>query len=272
MTSQFEIGGITIGGGNFVLIAGPCVIETEAITFEVAERLSILREKYQIPVIFKSSYLKANRTSIKSYIGPGIEKGLEILKQVKDRYNLPILTDVHTDGEVGAASEVADVLQIPAFLSRQTFLVVKAAQSGKALNIKKGQFLAPEDMAYIAAKAESAGNHRIMLTERGTSFGYHNLVVDFRSFIIMRKLGYPVIYDATHSIQLPSGAGMTSGGNPEFIIPLAKAATACGIDGLFIETHPNPSEALSDADCQLHLPKMEELLDSILPLLPQNNR
>ncbi|MBD3170014.1 MAG: 3-deoxy-8-phosphooctulonate synthase [candidate division Zixibacteria bacterium] len=263
MIKPFKIGNIEVGGGKHILIAGPCVIESEKITTRVAERLARIRDNFQLQLIFKSSYLKANRTSIESYTGPGIDKGLEILGKVKEVYNLPILTDVHSPEEAPLAAEVADILQIPAFLCRQTKLTVAVAETGKAVNIKKGQFVAPEDMGVIAEKAKSTGNDRIMLTERGTSFGYHNLVVDFRSFIIMRKLGYPVIYDATHSVQLPSGLGTASGGNPEFIVPLARAAVACGIDGLFIETHPNPPQALCDAGCQLPIALMEDLIKEV---------
>ncbi len=266
MTGEFKTGDIYVGDGNLLFIAGPCVIESEEITFEVAERLEKLKEKYSLQLIFKSSYLKANRTSIDSFTGPGLDKGLEILQAVKDKFGLPVLTDVHSAADVNPASEVADFLQIPAFLCRQTDLAVAVGNSGKAVNIKKGQFMAPEDMANIARKIESTGNKKIMLTERGTSFGYHNLVVDFRSFVIMRKLGYPVIYDATHSVQIPGGLGNASGGNPEFIIPLAKAAVACGIDGLFFETHPEPSQALCDADCQLPLSQAEELIKAVLSI------
>ena len=246
MAGSFRINSISVGEGIPLIIAGPCVIEGEEITFRVAEALVKLKEKYSLQLIFKSSYLKANRMSGESFAGPGINEGLKILQAVKDRYGLPVLTDVHSEGEVPAAAEVADVLQIPAFLSRQTDLAMAVAKSGRAINIKKGQFLAPEDMGMVAAKINTAGNNRIMLTERGTSFGYHNLVVDFRSFIIMQKLGYPVIYDATHSIQLPGGMGASSGGNPEFVIPLAKAAVACGVDGIFVETQPPPPKPQCD--------------------------
>lgn len=263
MAETFRIDNINVGGGSHILIAGPCVIENEGITFRVAERLSELGARYKLQLIFKSSYFKANRTSGDSFSGPGIDEGLRVLRSVKERFHLPLLTDVHSAAEVGRAAEICDVLQIPAFLSRQTDLAVAVAKSGKAVNIKKGQFLAPEDMGPIAEKIKSAGNNRIMLTERGTSFGYHNLVVDFRSFIVMRALGYPVIYDATHSIQLPGGRQFASSGNPEFIIPLARAAVACGIDGLFVETHPNPPEALCDADCQLPLRDFENLIETV---------
>ncbi|MBD3234114.1 MAG: 3-deoxy-8-phosphooctulonate synthase [candidate division Zixibacteria bacterium] len=266
MAGSFKTGAISVGNGQMIFIAGPCVIESEESTFKVAEKLAKLKEKHTLQLVFKSSYLKANRTAIDSYTGPGIDKGLDILRKVKDKFGLPILTDVHSVADVAHAADVADFLQIPAFLCRQTDLAVAVGKSGKAVNIKKGQFMAPEDMANIARKIESTGNNKIMLTERGTSFGYHNLVVDFRSFVIMRKLGYPVIYDATHSVQIPGGLGNASGGNPEFIIPLAKAAVACGVDGLFFETHPEPSQALCDADCQLPLAQVEMFLRAVLSL------
>ncbi|MCP4631542.1 MAG: 3-deoxy-8-phosphooctulonate synthase [candidate division Zixibacteria bacterium] len=261
---SFKINDITVGDGKLILLAGPCVIETEEITFKVAEKLAELKAKHNLQLIFKSSYVKANRMSGKSYSGPGIDEGLRILQAVKDKFDLLILTDVHTVDEVPKAAEVADILQIPAFLCRQTDLVVAAGKAGKPVNVKKGQFMAPEDMAPIAEKIKSTGNDRVMLTERGSTFGYHNLVVDFRSFIIMRKSGCPVIFDATHSVQLPGGKGISSGGSPEFIIPLVKAAIACGIDGIFIETHPDPPAALCDANCQLPLAQMEELVGLLI--------
>ena len=250
-----------VGPGNpLALIAGPCVLESEIIAFKTAEKVKELTRKYKIPYIFKSSYLKANRLNIKSYTGPGLDQGLEILAKLKKEFDLPVLTDVHSKEEVKPVSEVVDVLQIPAFLCRQTDLVLEAAKTKKPLNIKKGQFLAPEDMKSIAEKAESVGNNKILLTERGTTFGYHNLVVDMRSLVIMRNLGYPVVFDATHSLQLPGGAGKSSGGQPQFILPLARAAIACGCDALFVETHPDLSQALCDKDSMLPLEKMEELL------------
>ncbi len=250
-----------VGPGNpLALIAGPCVLESEGIAFKTAEKVKELTRKYKIPYIFKSSYLKANRLNIKSYTGPGLDKGLKILVKIKKKFDIPILTDIHSKEEVKPVSEVVDVLQIPAFLCRQTDLVIEAAKTKKPLNIKKGQFLAPEDMKSIAEKAESVGNNKILLTERGTTFGYHNLVVDMRSLVIMRGLGYPVIFDATHSLQLPGGAGSSSGGQPQFILPLARAAVACGCDALFVETHPDPGQALCDKDSMLPLEKMEELL------------
>lgn len=250
-----------IEAGRFFLIAGPCVIESEQLCLDVAGQVSELAEKYDLPYIFKASYQKANRTSAESYTGPGLEAGLKTLARVKAEFDLPILTDVHGTDEVEAVAEVADILQIPAFLCRQTDLVVRAAATGKWLNIKKGQFLAPDDMAKVAAKANS---DKVMLTERGTTFGYHNLVVDFRSLIIMRRSGFPIVYDATHSLQLPGGGGAVSTGQPEFTIPMARAAMAVGIDGLFVETHPNPAEALCDAGVQLPLSQMDELLEAVL--------
>jgi 2-dehydro-3-deoxyphosphooctonate aldolase (KDO 8-P synthase) len=255
---------ITFGDNSpLVLIAGPCVIESEKIVFQTAEKVKKLTEKYKIPYIFKSSYSKANRLSLNSYSGPGLKKGLEILKKVKEKFNLPILTDVHSKEEVKSVSEVVDILQIPAFLSRQTDLILEVAKTKKVINIKKGQFLAPEDLKPIAQKAESAGNKKILLTERGTTFGYHNLVVDMRSLVIMRNLGYPVIFDVTHSLQIPGGNKNFSGGTPEFILPLARSAVACGIDGLFLETHPDVSNALCDGANMLPLEKLETLLEQV---------
>lgn len=261
MTRVVQIGDVRIGGGNpLVLIAGPCVIETEEITLRTAERVKKLGESHNLPVIFKSSYLKANRLSVNSYSGPGLKKGLEILSKVKREFELPVLTDVHTPGEVGAAAEVVDVLQIPAFLCRQTDLIKAAAETGLPLNLKKGQFLAPEDMKFIAEKAESFGSKNILLTERGTTFGYHNLVVDMRSLLIMRSLGYPVVFDATHSLQLPGGGEGSSAGQPQFVIPMSKAAVACGVDALFVETHPDVERALCDKDSMLPLDQLEQLI------------
>ena len=247
--------------GEFFLIAGPCVIESEQLCRQVARVVSELAAKYDVPYIFKASYKKANRTSAGSYAGPGLEDGLKVLQKIKTEFDLPILTDVHETSEVDQVAEVADILQIPAFLCRQTDLVVKAASTGKWINIKKGQFLAPDDMAKIAAKTNTT---RIMLTERGASFGYHNLVVDFRSLLIMKQTGHKIVFDATHSLQLPSGGGDVSTGQPEFVVPMARAAAAVGIDGLFVETHPNPAEALCDAGVMLPLDRMPELLDAVI--------
>ncbi|MBU8934384.1 MAG: 3-deoxy-8-phosphooctulonate synthase [candidate division Zixibacteria bacterium] len=249
-----------IASGDFFLIAGPCVIESEALVLEIAEHVAELARQHDIPYIFKASFKKANRTSGSSFTGHGIEQGLSILKTVKDRLRLPVLTDVHETTEVDQVAEVVDVLQIPAFLCRQTDLIVRAAATGKWVNIKKGQFMAPEDMAHVVTKANT---DKLMLTERGTTFGYHNLVVDFRSLLIMKQHGLTV-FDATHSLQKPSGAGKVSTGQPDYVIPMAKAAVAVGIDGLFVETHPDPSSALSDAGAMLPLDKMRELLTTVM--------
>jgi 2-dehydro-3-deoxyphosphooctonate aldolase (KDO 8-P synthase) len=249
-----------IDGKELFLIAGPCVIESEEICFQVAEKIKGLSDKYQIPAIFKSSYAKANRLSGESFAGRGIEYGLTVLQKVGHRFGLPLLTDIHETIEIPLAAQVVDILQIPAFLCRQTELVRQAAATGKWINIKKGQFLAPDDMDKIAAKAHSG---KVMLTERGSSFGYHNLVVDFRSLLIMRSFGYPVIFDATHSLQLPGGGGKHSSGQPQFVIPFARAAVAIGIDGLFVETHPEPANALSDSGAMLPLEQLERLIIEI---------
>ena len=247
--------------GEFFLIAGPCVIESESLCLQVAEMVAELAEQHNLPYIFKSSYTKANRTSVDSPTGPGLEGGLRILEKVKRETGLPVLTDVHETAEVPAVAEVADVLQIPAFLCRQTALIQAAAQTGRWVNIKKGQFMAPEDMANAVTKANTT---KVMLTERGTTFGYHDLVVDFRSLLIMKETGCPVVFDATHSLQLPGGGAGVSSGRPEFVIPMAKAAVAIGVDGLFVETHPKPAEALSDAGVMLPLDEMAALLNSIM--------
>jgi len=258
-----KINEIEIGDNKpFVLIAGPCVVENEKMILGTAEEIKKITGELNIPFIFKSSYKKANRTSGKAFTGIGDDEALKILAKTKEKLNISVLTDVHTIDEVDKASEVADILQIPAFLCRQTDLLVAAGKTGKAVNIKKGQFLAPEDMKYASEKVISTGNKNILLTERGTTFGYHNLVVDMRSFIIMRKFGFPVVMDATHSVQIPS-RGNESGGQPEFIMPLARAAAAVGIDALFLEVHPNPEEAKSDAESQLPLNELKSLLVEI---------
>ncbi len=251
---------------KFFLIAGPCVVENEKMMMQIAGELIEMTQKRGIQFIFKSSFKKANRTSIESPTGPGLIKGLEILSKIKKEFNVPILTDIHEINEIEEAAKVADILQIPAFLSRQSDLIFAAAKTGRIVNIKKGQFMAPEDMRNAAGKILVANNNNILLTERGTSFGYHNLVVDFRSFAIMKQLGYPVVYDVTHSLQRPS-QNKTSGGTPQFAKMMAKAALATGkVDGLFIETHPNPAEALSDANSMLALTELPELLDSCLKI------
>jgi 2-dehydro-3-deoxyphosphooctonate aldolase (KDO 8-P synthase) len=261
-----KIDNIKIGDNNpFVLIAGPCVIENEKITRSTAEYILQITSELKIPFIFKSSYKKANRTSINSFSGIGDNAALKILNDVKQELGIPVLTDIHTVEEITLASEVADIIQIPAFLCRQTELLLAAGKSGKAVNIKKGQFLAPDEMKHAADKVASTGNKKILLTERGSSFGYHNLVVDMRSLIIMKELGYPVVMDVTHSVQLP-GQSNISGGQPKFIKPLARAAAAVGIDALFLEVHPNPKEALSDAASQLPLSELKELLQQIIEI------
>ena len=255
-----EINNIKFGNNNpFVLIAGPCVIENRDITYSTAQTIFDITTKLEIPFIFKSSFKKANRTSLNSFTGLEFKEASEILIEIKNEFNVPILTDVHTEKDIELISSVADILQIPAFLCRQTDLLLAAGESGKIVNVKKGQFLAPEDMRHAIEKIESTGNNKILLTERGSSFGYHNLVVDMRSLVTMRELGYPVIMDATHSVQMPSNSNIT-GGEPKFIEPLSKAAIAIGIDGLFLEVHPNPKNALSDAGSQLKLDQLEELL------------
>ncbi len=259
-----KVGKIKIGGGNrLALIAGPCVIESEKLVMRTAEAIKKRTERCRISFIFKSSYLKANRLSIDSFTGPGIKRGLRILEKVRKEFEVPVLTDVHSVEESKIAGEIVDVVQVPAFLCRQTDIVLAAGRTGKVVNLKKGQFMAPEDMAAIVKKVESTGNKNILLTERGTTFGYHNLVVDMRSLLIMREFGYPVVFDATHSLQLPGGGGKVSSGQPEFIIPLARAAVACGCDALFVETHPDVKNALSDARSMLPLDQLDMLLRQV---------
>lgn len=259
--TEISVGEMRLGAGNpLCLIAGPCVIESEAHAMKIAERVARIAADAGVPCIFKASYDKANRSSVKSFRGPGLAEGLRILAKIKSQLKLPILTDVHEAAQAGPAAEVADVLQIPAFLARQTDLVVAAGKTGRVVNVKKPQFSAPQDMSNVTEKIVSTGNKRILLTERGSSFGYHNLVVDMRSIPILKKLGYPVVFDATHSVQLPGGQGHASGGQPEFIEPLARAAVAAGADGVFLETHDNPGEALSDGANALPLGQLAELL------------
>jgi 2-dehydro-3-deoxyphosphooctonate aldolase (KDO 8-P synthase) len=260
MTKIVEVKGIKIGGGNpIVVIAGPCVVENYEITYQTAKRAKEITTELGMPFIFKSSYKKANRTSLKGFSTIGEKLALEILAQIRKELDIPVLTDIHSEPEAEMAAEYVDVLQIPAFLCRQTELLIAAGRTGKAVNIKKGQFMAPEDMKYAAEKVASTGNEKILLTERGTTFGYHNLVVDMRSIPIMRSTGYPVVIDATHSLQLPS-VGEKSGGRPEFIFHIARAAVAVGVDAIFLETHPEPSKALSDSASQLKLDFLYELL------------
>ena len=261
MTREIQIADIKIGGNNpFTLIAGPCVIEDEATTLRAAEALKEITSKLSIPLVFKASYDKANRSSVSSYRGPGLVNGLKILSKVKETFNISLLSDVHRFKEIGPASEVLDCLQIPAFLCRQTDFVVEAAKTGKAVNVKKGQFLAPWDMKNVVEKIESTGNNNILLTERGASFGYNNLVVDFRSLPIMRSFGYPVVFDATHSVQLPGGRGTSSGGQREFVGDLARAAVAVGVDAVFMEIHEDPEKALCDGPNSIALKDLPEML------------
>ncbi len=249
---------------KFFLISGPCVIEDRALTLEIAAQLKTVTEKLGIPFVFKASYDKANRTSINSFRGPGIEKGLAILEEIRTKLDVPVISDIHRETEAEAAASVLDILQIPAFLCRQTDLLTAAAATGKPVNIKKGQFLAPWDMKHVVDKILSRGNNKILLTDRGTMFGYNNLVADMRSIPIMQKLGFPVIFDATHSVQLPGGAGGSSDGQREFAPLLARAAIAAGADGIFIETHPDPGSALSDGPNSIPLNEMESLLEPLL--------
>jgi 2-dehydro-3-deoxyphosphooctonate aldolase (KDO 8-P synthase) len=268
MTTSFQVGDIHIGSGDLFLIAGPCVIESEEHAIRMAEIIKGVARSLEFPFIFKASYDKANRTSVRSFRGPGLKEGLRILKKIKDELHLPVLTDVHETADVGKVAEVVDVIQIPAFLSRQTDLVVAAALSGRAVNIKKGQFVAPWDMRHAVEKCRDAGNVQVFLTERGSSFGYNNLVVDMRSLAIMRKIA-PVVFDATHSVQLPSsqaadGGPAVSGGQPEFIPVLARAAVAAGVDGVFMEVHDNPKEAKSDGANALESTKLRGVLKELL--------
>jgi 2-dehydro-3-deoxyphosphooctonate aldolase (KDO 8-P synthase) len=252
--------------GDLFLIAGPCVIESERHALMMAEAISTITNKFGIPYIFKASYDKANRSTSASYRGLGIDEGLRILRRIRDEIAVPVLTDVHEVEQVSATAESADILQIPAFLCRQTSLLQAAAESGRPVNVKKGQFLAPWDAGNLIAKLEASGGREIFLTERGISFGYNNLVVDMRAFPIMRGFGYPVVFDVTHSLQLPGGLGYATDGNAEYIPHLARAGVACGIDGLFMEVHDNPAEALSDAATQFALDQLEPLLETLLKI------
>jgi 2-dehydro-3-deoxyphosphooctonate aldolase (KDO 8-P synthase) len=270
MTSHsFTVDGVNIGSGNLFLIAGPCVIESEDHAIRMAEIIKGVTRSLNFPFIFKASYDKANRTSVKSYRGPGVAEGLRILKKVKDEVHIPVLTDVHETADVAKVAQVADVLQIPAFLCRQTDLIMAAALSERAVNIKKGQFVSPWDMRHAIEKCRAAGNERVFLTERGSSFGYNNLVVDMRSLTIMRKFA-PVVFDATHSVQLPSASHgdedgpATSGGQPEFIPVLSRAAVAAGVDGVFMEVHDNPGEAKSDGANALESTRLRAVLKELL--------
>jgi len=268
VAAPFQVGNVEIGGGELFLIAGPCVIESEEHALKMAESISGVCRALRLPYIFKASYDKANRTSIKSYRGPGVAGGLRILHKVAARVKVPVLTDVHEAVDVPRVAEVVDVLQIPAFLCRQTDLIVAAARSGRAVNIKKGQFVSPWDMRYAVEKVHQAGNQRVFLTERGSSFGYNNLVVDMRALPVMREFA-PVVFDATHSVQLPSAGAdgqAVSGGQPQFIPVLARAAVAAGVDGIFVEVHDNPAQAMSDGPNALDLSMLRGLLEQLLAM------
>ncbi|MFH1201883.1 MAG: 3-deoxy-8-phosphooctulonate synthase [Candidatus Omnitrophota bacterium] len=261
MTKEILVKNIKIGGGSpLVLIAGPCVIEDKSSCLETARRLKKITQKLRIPFIFKSSFDKANRSSISSYRGPGLSKGLAVLKEIKEKLNIPILSDVHCREQVVAAAKVLDVIQIPAYLSRQTDLIIAVGKTQKVVNVKKGQFMAPWDISQTIKKIESTGNKKIIITERGVSFGYNNLVSDLRSLYVMRAFGYPVIYDATHSVQLPAQKGEFSSGERQYVLPLSRAAVAFGCDGLFLETHINPDKALCDGPNMIDLKDLERLL------------
>ncbi|MBI3803408.1 MAG: 3-deoxy-8-phosphooctulonate synthase [Nitrospirae bacterium] len=258
---------MTLGDGHFFLIAGPCVIESEDLVLKTGEQIARIAAAHQVPFIFKSSYDKANRSAVDSFRGMGMEEGLRILQKVKQEIGAPVLSDVHGPEEATAAAEVLDVLQIPAFLCRQTDLLLAAGKTGKVVNVKKGQFLAPWEMANVVEKVESTGSRKILLTERGASFGYNNLVSDMRSLVIMRRTGYPVIFDGTHSVQLPGGGGKVSSGQREFVLPLTRAAVATGCDGLFLEVHPSPDQALSDGPNQIDLSQLDQLLSQVKRIL-----
>jgi 2-dehydro-3-deoxyphosphooctonate aldolase (KDO 8-P synthase) len=264
MAREVAVGGIKIGGGKpLVLVAGPCVIENESATMRCAERLMTICNGVGIPLIFKASYDKANRTSVTAFRGPGLHEGLRILAKVKESLGVPVLSDIHSIEQVSAAADVLDVLQIPAFLCRQTDLLIAAAKTGKTVNVKKGQFLAPWDMKNVVGKLLACDNENIILTERGASFGYNNLVVDMRSFPIMRGTGCPVIFDATHSVQLPGGEGSSSGGQREYVEFLSRAAVAAGVDGVFLEVHEEPEQALCDGPNSVRLDDLPQLLKKL---------
>ena len=262
INEQIEVG----PGRPFLLLAGPCVLESEGLAREVAAELALICRRLGISYVFKSSFDKANRTALNSFRGPGLERGLRTLARIKEQEGVAVVSDVHETSQVAAAAEVLDIIQIPAFLCRQTDLLVAAAQSKRAISLKKGQFMSPWDMKYAVAKIKESGNNSLMLLERGVSFGYNNLVVDMRSFPILRGLGCPVIYDATHSVQLPGGAGGSSGGQREFIPTLARAAAAAGLDGIFMEVHPDPDKALCDGPNSMPLSKVEALLKQLLAI------
>lgn len=264
---EVKIGNYKVGNGNpLILLAGPCVLESFERSLYIGKGILEITKRLGIPYVFKASFDKANRSSYNGYRGPGIKEGLEWLAEIKKELNVPIVTDIHNEEQIEEVAKVVDILQIPAFLSRQTDLLYKAAKSGRVVNVKKGQFLAPKDMHNVVKKLEEAGSNSIMLTERGASFGYNNLVVDMRSFPIMREAGYPVIFDATHSVQLPGGAGTSSAGNREYVEYLARAAAGCGVDGFFMEVHDNPKEALCDGPNMVYLDKLEDLLKDLLAI------
>src|SRR6266852_1882076 len=266
-TREIALGSLRLGGGNpLFLIAGPCVIENEVHARIMAEKIAKVAADAGVPYIFKASYDKANRSSLKAFRGPGLKEGLRILAKIKSELKLPILTDIHDASQAAPAAEVCDVLQIPAFLARQTDLLIAAAKTGRVINVKKPQFLSPWDMGNVVEKVESAGNKKIILTERGSTFGYQNLVVDMRSFPVLQRTGYPVVFDVTHSVQLPGGQGHASGGQPQFIEPLARAGVAAGVDGIFLETHDNPAAALSDGANALPLAQLPALLAKLKEL------
>ena len=258
--------GVAFGDGTLTFIAGPCVIESRKMALDLAERLSALADMLKVKYIFKASFDKANRTSVDSYRGPGIDEGLDILAEIRAKFDVPVLTDVHEPWQCARVAEVCDVLQIPAFLARQTDLVVAAGETGAVVNVKTGQFMAPEDMAQVIRKIESTGNRRIVLCERGASFGYRNLVADMRSLLIMRELGYPVVMDATHSVQRPGGLGTGSGGDGRFAPAIARAAVATGVDGVFMETHMNPKKALSDSANAIAFREVEGLWRKLIAI------
>jgi 2-dehydro-3-deoxyphosphooctonate aldolase (KDO 8-P synthase) len=265
-TTEISVGPVPLGGKSIFLIAGPCVIESESHARMIAERIAAIASEAGVPYVFKASYDKANRSSVNSFRGPGLQEGLRIMGKIKADLDLPVLTDIHEAAQAAPAAEVVDILQIPAFLARQTDLLVAAGKTGRVINVKKPQFVSPADMGNVVEKIASTGNTNIILTERGSSFGYQNLVVDFRGIPQMKKLGYPVVFDATHSVQLPGGQGHASGGQPEFIEPLARAAVAAGVDGIFIETHDNPAKALSDGANALPLDQLAGLLSRLKQL------
>lgn len=265
--NKVQIGNFKVGAGEkLFLLAGPCVLESYERSLYIGRGIKAICEELGMPYVFKASFDKANRSSYNGYRGPGLEQGLKWLQSIKDELQVPIVTDIHTEDQILPASKVVDIMQIPAFLSRQTDLLYKAAQSGCVVNVKKGQFLAPADMKNVVRKLEEGGSDKILLTERGASFGYNNLVVDMRSFPIMRSTGYPVIFDATHSVQLPGGAGTSSAGNREYVEFLARAAAGAGVDGFFMEVHDNPEEALCDGPNMVYLDKLKVLLEDLIAI------